>query len=92
MKISEVEKFLQLFFEIMQDNREAFCKMCKVPVSCKNGQIAPDDYGADQEIRVRPLNSLRTAQVKELSGRDVIIGVQGQVVKSGEMLLQALKL
>jgi hypothetical protein len=57
---------LTRFFELVQDNGQAFCEVAEVPIHSKDGQVTSDGDGTNQEVGVRALNAIGSTQVEKL--------------------------
>ncbi len=63
----------------MQDDGQALSEVPEIPVGGKDRQVTPDGDRANEEIGVRALNALGSAQVEKVRGRYVILRQQRNV-------------
>ena len=69
----------------VQNNRKMPSKEAEISVGGEYSEVMSHGNGAYEIVGVRPLHSLCAANVEESCGRDVVVGYNVQIGKSGKM-------
>ncbi len=76
----------------MKADRNVFCESREILIYCIDGQLIPRADSADKKIGVRSLYPFRAAEIEILCRHHIILGEDGKIGKTVEMLFKIIKL